>query len=106
MPTVGATIDRFELTGKTILLRDGRLVTTEGTLAGAHLDMATAVRNAVTLCQIPLADALCSATRTPARFLGLENDHGAIQPGARADFVALDEKLHVIATWVDGAEVT
>src|SRR5262249_48803230 len=58
MPTVGAAIDTFMLTGKQIALRDGRLVTAEGTLAGAHLDMATAVRNAVTLCGIPLEDAL------------------------------------------------
>lgn len=106
MPTVGAAVDSFVLTGKTIVLRDGRLVTTEGTLAGAHLDMATAVRNAVTLCRIPLADALGSATRTPARFLGIENDRGALIPGARADVVALDKDLHVIATWVDGVEVT
>lgn len=105
MPTVGATVESFELTGKTIVLRDGRLVTTDGTLAGAHLDMATAVRNAVTLCQLPLADALRSATRTPALFLGLENDRGALMPGARADFVALDQDLHVIGTWVGGVEV-
>lgn len=106
MPTVGATTGTFVLTGKTITLRDGRLVTAEGTLAGAHLDMATAVRNAVTRCGIPLENALCSATLTPARFLGLENERGALVPGARADFVALDGDLHVIATWLGGLKVT
>lgn len=106
MPTVGATIGTFELTGKTITLRDGRLATAEGTLAGAHLDMATAVRNAVTLCGIPLEDALTAATLTPARFLGLEHERGALVQGARADLVALDRDLHVIATWFGGVEVT
>ena len=106
MPTVGAAIDTFVLTGKKVTLRDGRLVTEEGTLAGAHLDMATAVRNAVTRCGILLDGALRAASLTPARFLGLENERGALIPGARADLVALDEDLRVIATWVGGLEVT
>src|SRR4029450_12478096 len=47
MPTVGASLDRFELMGRTIKLANGKLTSGEGTLAGAHLDMASAVRNAV-----------------------------------------------------------
>ena len=90
MPTVGTSLDRFELVGRTIKLADGRLTTEEGTLAGAHLDMASAVRNAVRLAQLPLEDALRAASLTPARFLGLDNERGALVPGARADFVALD----------------
>jgi N-acetylglucosamine-6-phosphate deacetylase len=105
MPTVGASIHAFELTGKTIHLREGRLVTAEGTLAGAHLDMASAVRNVVTLCGVPVEDALRAATLTPARFLGLENERGALVPGGRADLVAMDKDLQVIATWVGGEEV-
>ena len=76
--------------------------TEEGTLAGAHLDMASALRCAVKLAQIPLEDALRAAALTPARFLGLDNERGALIPGARADLVALTEDLDVIATWVDG----
>ena len=103
MPTVGTSLDRFELVGRTIKLTGGRLTTEEGTLAGAHLDMASAVRNAVTLAQVVLDDALRAASLTPARFLGLDNERGAIVPGARADLVALTEDLKVVATWVDGA---
>ncbi|HET9535780.1 MAG TPA: amidohydrolase family protein, partial [Mesorhizobium sp.] len=82
---------------------DGRLTTEEGTLAGAHLDMASAVRNAVRLAQVPLEDALCAASLTPATFLGLEHERGTLLPGARADFVALTQELKVIATWIDGS---
>jgi N-acetylglucosamine-6-phosphate deacetylase len=103
MPTVGTSLDRFELVGRTIKLADGRLTTDEGTLAGAHLDMASAVRNAVRLAQIPLEDALRAASLTPARFLGLDNERGALFPGARADFVVLAQDLQVVATWVDGS---
>ena len=102
MPSVGSTLDRFELLGRTITLSNGRLATTGGTLAGAHLDMASAVRNAVRLAQIPLEDALRAASLTPARFLGLGHERGALMAGARADLVALNEDLTVVATWVDG----
>lgn len=103
MPTVGTALDRFELLGRTVSLTNGRLSTQAGTLAGAHLDMATAVRNAVRLAGLPLEDALRAASRTPARFLGLDNERGAIVAGARADFVALTQKLTVVATWVGGS---
>jgi N-acetylglucosamine-6-phosphate deacetylase len=103
MPTVGTSLDRFELVGQTIKLIDGRLATEDGTLAGAHLDMASAVRNAVALAHIPLEDALRAASLTPARFLGLDNERGALKPGARADFVALTKELNVVATWLDGS---
>ena len=102
MPTVGTSLDRFELVGRTIRLTNGRLTTEEGTLAGAHLDMATAVRNAVRLAQIPLEDALRAASLTPARFLGVDDERGTLVTGARADLVALNEDLNVVATWVDG----
>jgi N-acetylglucosamine-6-phosphate deacetylase len=102
MPSVGAEVGRFDLMGAAVHLKNGRLVTDDGTLAGAHLDMASAVRNAVELGQLPLEDALIAAARTPARFLGMENERGAIVTGARADLVALTEDLHVLATWVDG----
>lgn len=102
MPTVGTSLVRFELMGRAVTLADGRLTTQTGTLAGAHLDMATAVRNAVTFAQLPLEDALRAASLTPARFLGLEHERGALLPGARADLVALTEALTVVATWVGG----
>jgi N-acetylglucosamine-6-phosphate deacetylase len=103
MPTVGTSLDHFELVGRSIKLADGRLITEGGTLAGAHLDMASAVRNAVRLAQIPLEDALRAASLTPARFLGLDSERGALVPGARADFVALTHELKVAATWLDGS---
>jgi N-acetylglucosamine-6-phosphate deacetylase len=103
MPTVGSSLDRFQLIGRTIKLADGRLTTEEGTLAGAHLDMASAVRNTVRLAQLPLEHALRAASLTPARFLGLDNERGTLVEGARADLVALTEELTVIATWIDGS---
>jgi N-acetylglucosamine-6-phosphate deacetylase len=102
MPTVGTEQDHFELMGRQIRLRHGRLVSENGTLAGAHLDLASAVRNAVTLVGISLDDALAAASLVPARFLGIEHHRGTLGAGARADIVALTTKLDVLTTWIDG----
>jgi N-acetylglucosamine-6-phosphate deacetylase len=102
MPTVGTGQDCFELMGRQIELRQGRLSSENGTLAGAHLDLASAVKNAVTLVGIPLDDALRAASLVPARFLGIEQHRGTLSAGARADIVALTAQLDVVTTWLAG----
>lgn len=104
MPSVGSDIRHFDLMGQQITLTDGRLTTPDGTLAGAHLDMASAVRNAVRLARIPIEDALQSASLTPARFLGIESERGCLVAGAHADLVVLNAGLEVLATWIAGEE--
>jgi N-acetylglucosamine-6-phosphate deacetylase len=64
--------------------------------------MIQAVRNASLLLDVPLADALIMASRTPATFLGLESELGRIAPGYRADLVAFDGNFKVVGTWVAG----
>ena len=103
MPTIGSSLDRFDLMGRTILLRGSRLVSEDGTLAGAHLDMASAVRNTVNSAAISLEDALRAASQTPARFLGIDHERGTLKPGMHADIVALTSRLDVMASWSGGA---
>jgi N-acetylglucosamine-6-phosphate deacetylase len=102
MPTVGSQADSFELMGRTVTLVRGRLTSIQGTLAGAHLDMASAVRNTVRLAHISIEDALRAASLTPACFLGVEYERGALLAGRRADMVALDRDLYVAGVWVGG----
>ena len=42
------------------------------------------------------------ASTYPAQFLGLGDRLGRIAPGYQADFVALDDQLQVIGTWIEG----
>jgi N-acetylglucosamine-6-phosphate deacetylase len=104
MPTVGGSTTQFQLMGRSVRLEQGRLALDDGTLAGAHLDMASAVRNAVCV-GIPIEDALRAASRTPAAFLGFEKERGVLVPGAFADLVALTEDLHVDAVWPEESEL-
>jgi N-acetylglucosamine-6-phosphate deacetylase len=101
MPSVGTDLQSFELQGRTVSLKDGRLTTAEGTIAGSNLDMASAVRNSVGL-GVELPQALKMASSVPAAFLGLDNELGRIAPGYRASLVLLDDALNVRATWIDG----
>lgn len=64
MATVGGP-DNFNLYGKTIKARGGRLVNDEGALAGAHVDLATCLRNVVTRVGLKLEQALPMAIDAP-----------------------------------------
>lgn len=101
MPSVGSDTG-FVLQGQPISLRDGRLVTAEGGLAGAHLAMSEAVAGAVRWMGVRLEDALIMASRTPARFLGMGEERGRLAPGFRADLVAATATMQVCGTWIDG----
>jgi len=102
MPCVGSAETTFQLQGKTITVRDGACFDDEGTLAGSALDMASAVRNAVRMLGLDLADASRMASRNPAEFLGLDHELGRIARGCFADLVLLDDDLQVLETWIHG----
>jgi len=103
MSVTGTDLKGFDLHGRAIFRRDGRLTTADGTLAGSDLDMASAVRNAVSRLGVSLPDALRMASLHPAAFLKLDHELGRIAPGYRADLVLLDEKIAVQRTWIDGS---
>jgi N-acetylglucosamine-6-phosphate deacetylase len=103
MPPVGGTGATFRLNGDTITVRDGRCMRQDGRLAGACLNMASAVGNCVRLLDVPVTDALRFASTHPAEFLGLDGKLGRVAPGLRADLVAIDcETFQVHHTWVAG----
>jgi N-acetylglucosamine-6-phosphate deacetylase len=103
MPPVGGRAPNFTLYGNEIVVRDGRCARPDGTLAGAALDMASAVRNCVRMLDVPLPEALRFASVQPARFLGLGEKLGRLASGYRADMVAFDpDDISVVETWVAG----
>ena len=84
--------------------REGAARLADGTLAGSVLGMDEAVRNVVGL-GVPLARAVEMASTVPSEILGL-TDRGRLEPGRRADIVALDrESLRATAVWVGGVRV-
>jgi N-acetylglucosamine-6-phosphate deacetylase len=106
MPCVGSDQKSFTLQNKTIRVRDGACYDARGRLAGSNLDMASAVRNAVDMLGVSLAEAARMASRNPAEFLGLGDELGRIAPGWRADLVLLDDRLHARQVWIGGRPVS
>lgn len=102
MPSVGHPANGFALGGVWISTESGALRGPDGTLAGSDLDMARALRNAVSMMKIDLASASRMASATPAAFLGLADDRGTLAPGQRADFVHLDDARMPQGTWIAG----
>ena len=81
--------------------RDGAARLADGTLAGAIVTMDQAVRNVVGL-GFPLERAVELAATVPSELLGC-TDRGRLEPGRRADIVALDRTtLAVRAVWIGG----
>jgi N-acetylglucosamine-6-phosphate deacetylase len=52
---------------------------------------------------VPLADAVASASLTPAKVLGMDGHIGSLSAGARADIVLTDATLHPEAVYRAGA---
>jgi N-acetylglucosamine-6-phosphate deacetylase len=102
MPPVGGARQSFTLQGRAIRTEDGACLGPDGTLAGSATDMATIFRKSLAIFGIDLATASRLASTNAADFLSLSNEYGVIAPGARADFVLLDEALQVRQTWIGG----
>ncbi len=105
MATVGAKHPAMMLFNEPITVSGGALRTSAGTLAGAHLDLSTAARNASTMMRASQEDALRMASLTPAEFLGVDRQRGRIAAGARADLVLFGPGLDVRGVWIAGNPV-
>ena len=103
MPTVGADEQEFMLQGRAIQLEGDRLVSEDGVLAGSTLTMASAVANAIEQGRIGLSAAVEMASSSPAHFLGLGDQIGAIRAGFRADLIAMRDDFTVARSWIGGA---
>lgn len=96
---LGGTTVEFRYAGGPARLVNGPHA---GALAGSGLTMDCAVRNAVHLLGVDIAQAVRMASANPARVLGLHEVKGDIRPGFDADMVLLDRALNVQRTWVAG----
>jgi N-acetylglucosamine-6-phosphate deacetylase len=73
-----------------------------GGLAGSGLTMNKALKNAVEMVGLSIADAVKTVSANPARVLKLDNKKGHIVPGYDADIVLFDDRFDVGGCWVKG----
>ncbi len=91
----------FDLWNEKISVTGGKTQNERGSIAGSVITMLDAVKMMISL-GISERDVSQMASLTPARMLGIEETHGSIEVGKRADLVALDEQGNVKLTIVGG----
>lgn len=105
MSTIGTDLQSFTLNGRTIHRDGGKLVLADGTLAGADLDMISAVRFMINTVGVTVNEALRMASLYPAMCVGADASFGHFKPGAVADMVHLDQKLDIKSVWRGGRKL-
>lgn len=105
MSTIGTEQQSFDLNGRTIRREGGRLTLPDGTLAGADLDMISAVRFMIETVGVDTDEALRMASLYPAQCIGADDRLGRLNSGAAASMVHLDQALEVQRVWIDGRQV-
>lgn len=91
----------YRIWGETISVKNGRTSNAAGSIAGSVITMLDAVRMMHSL-GISYPDLAHLASTNAARLLGLSNSRGSIEPGKRADLVALDASGNVRLTLISG----
>jgi len=91
----------FELWNEKISVAGGKTRNERGSIAGSVITMLDAVKMMRSL-GISFAEVSKMASLTPAKMLGIDGDYGSIEPGKRADLVALDQQGNVKLTIVGG----
>ncbi|MBZ9755141.1 N-acetylglucosamine-6-phosphate deacetylase [Mesorhizobium sp. ESP6-5] len=105
MATIGTEMSSFTLNGRTIYRRDGSLRLADGTLAGADLDMISAIRFMHRTVGLELSEVLRMASLYPAQAIGQSHRLGRFANGTAADIVALSDDLDIGSVWIDGDKV-
>jgi len=93
MATAGSEITEFRLNGRRVLRRDGRLTLEDGTLAGADLDLPTALAVMIDTVGLSAETAFAMATSIPARLLRDGRRSGAFETGAAWTGIHLTRSL-------------
>jgi N-acetylglucosamine-6-phosphate deacetylase len=102
MATIGTELDEFFLNGRRIKRQGGRLTLEDGTLAGADLDMISAVRFMHREMGLSLDEALRMASLYPAQAIGKADVLGHFRKGSAASMVHLTDALDIACVWTDG----
>ncbi|HUO83627.1 MAG TPA: N-acetylglucosamine-6-phosphate deacetylase, partial [Thermoanaerobaculia bacterium] len=101
----GAPEGTFRLLDRDVVVRDGAVRLSDGTLAGSVLTMIDAVRNMVKLAGLRLEIVLPLATHVPAGVAGAGERKGSLRIGFDADLLILSPELTIRRCFLRGEEV-
>ena len=90
MEATGGEDGQYSIAGNPVVVKNGIARTPDGALAGSTLNLDDAVNNLMKFCEIPLTEAIISATEAPAKQMGVYDTYGSIDVGKRADLLFLE----------------
>ena len=102
MATINHGEPSFELYDEVVSESKGRIINSEGKLAGSSITQIDAIKNAYQKCNIPLESAISMATLYPAEYLGISDYLGQIKKDFRADLVHFNSDFKIQNVWVEG----
>ena len=105
MATINHGEPSFELYDEVVSESNGRIINSEGKLAGSSITQIDAIKNAYQKCSIPLESAISMATIYPAEYLGVSDYIGQLKKGYRADLAHFDSNFHVQNVWLAGKQI-
>ncbi|WP_244627828.1 N-acetylglucosamine-6-phosphate deacetylase [Lentilitoribacter sp. Alg239-R112] len=105
MSTIGTDLTSFTLNDRTIYRNNGILTLENGTLAGADLDMISAVLNIQKLTDMDPEEAIRMATLYPAQCMGISGHIGTLNSGASADIIHIGTKNEIKNVWRRGQQL-
>jgi N-acetylglucosamine-6-phosphate deacetylase len=91
----------FELWGETITVKNGRTQNERGSIAGSVITLLDAVKRMRSF-SFTDNDVSKMASLNPAELLGIEQSHGSIEAGKRADLVAINDSGEVKMVMIGG----
>ena len=105
MATINHGEPSFELYDEVVSESNGRIINSEGKLAGSSITQIDAIKNAYQKCNIPLESAIAMATLYPAEYIGVSDSIGQLKKGHRADLAHFDSNFHVHNVWLAGTQI-
>ena len=105
MATINHAEPSFELYDELVSESNGRIINSEGKLAGSSITQIDAIKNAYQKCNIPLESAIAMATLYPAKYLGVSHYIGQLKKGHRADLAHFDSSFKVRNVWLSGKKI-
>ena len=105
MATINHGEPSFELYDEVVSESKGRIINSEGKLAGSSITQIDAIKNACQKCNIPIDSAISMATLYPAQYIGVSDYLGQLKQGYRADLAHFNSDFQIQNVWVAGKQI-
>lgn len=92
----------YTLGGQKVIIKDGKSVLEDGTIAGSVLKLNIGLKNVKDSTDLKFEELIKLVTTTPAKYLGVYDKKGSLDIGKDADIVIVDEDINIKKTFTKG----